>query len=92
MRLIHYVSDDQVAFFALQRAPTFDAGTDVTRMVAHGHIGPSDLKRNVLQDVAPGQLTAGPMTLWFQQTGFLATESALELVFRRPLNISNTLI
>jgi hypothetical protein len=36
----------------------------------------------VLQDVAPGQLTAGPMTLWFQQTGFLAMEYALELVFQ----------
>ena len=82
MRLIHYVSDDQVAFFALQRAPTFDAGTDVTRMVTYGHMGPQDLKRNVLQDVAPEQLTAGPMTLWFQQTGFLATEYALELVFQ----------
>jgi hypothetical protein len=33
IRLIRYVSDDQFAFFALERAPAFDAGTDVTRMV-----------------------------------------------------------
>ena len=82
MRLINYVSDDQIAFFAVQRAPTFDAGTDVTRMVTYGHMGPQDLKRNVLQDIAPGQLTAGPMTLWFQQTGVQATEYAIELVFQ----------
>lgn len=81
LRLVHYVSPDPIAFFAVQRAPVFDAGFDVSRMLAHGHMGPQDLQRNVLQDVAPGQLTAGPMTLWFQQTGPQATEYAIELVF-----------
>ena len=81
MRLIHYVSSDPIAFFALQRAAVFDAGFDVSRMLAYGHMGPSDLKRNVLQDAPSGQLLAGPMTLWFQQTGPVATEYAIELVF-----------
>lgn len=81
LRLVHYVSPDPIAFFALQRAPVFDAGIDVSKMLAYGHMGPQDLKRNVLQDVAASQLSAGPMTLWFQQTGPQATEYALELVF-----------
>jgi hypothetical protein len=81
MRLVHYVSPDPIAFFALQRAPVFDAGIDVNRMLVYGHMGPQDLNRNVLQDVATNQLSAGPMTLWFQQTGPQATEYAIELVF-----------
>jgi hypothetical protein len=51
-------------------------------MLVYGHMGPQDLKRNVLQDVALSQLSAGPMTLWFQQTGPQATEYAIELVFQ----------
>jgi hypothetical protein len=81
MRLVHYVSSDRIAFYALQRAAVFDAGYDVNRMLVHGHMGPQDLNRNVIQDVAPSQLSAGPMTLWFQQTGLQATEYAIELVF-----------
>lgn len=81
LRLVHYVSPDPIAFFALQRAPVFDAGIDVSKMLAYGHMGPQDLQRNVLEGVAPGQLVAGPMTLWFQQTGPQATEYAIELVF-----------
>jgi hypothetical protein len=82
MRLIHYASPDPIAFFALQRAPVFDAGMDVNRMLVYGHMGPQDLKRNVLQDIASTQLSAGPMTLWFQQTGPQVTEYAIELVFQ----------
>jgi hypothetical protein len=82
MRLVHYVSADPIAFYALQRAPVFDAGFDVNRMLIYGHMGPQDLKRNVLQNLAPVQLTAGSMTLWFQQTGSEATEYAIELVFQ----------
>ncbi len=82
MRLIHYVSPDKVAFFALQRSPVFDAGIDVNRMLVYGHMGPPDLQRNVLEKLAPEQLTSGPMTLWFQQTGPQATEYAIELVFQ----------
>jgi hypothetical protein len=81
MRLVHYVSPDPIAFFALQRAPVFDAGIDVNRMLVYGHMGPQDLNRNVLQDIAPAQLTTGSMTLWFQQTGPQATEYAIELLF-----------
>lgn len=82
VRLVHYVSPDPIAFYALQRAPVFDAGIDVSRMLVYGHMGPQDLKRNVLQNLAPAQLTAGPITLWFQQTGVQPTEYAIELVFQ----------
>lgn len=82
MRMIHYVSPDPIAFFALQRSMVFDAGIDVNRMLVYGHMGPPDLQRNVLEKLAPAQLTAGPMTLWFQQTGAQATEYAIELVFQ----------
>jgi hypothetical protein len=81
MRLVHYVSPDKKAFYALQQAAVFDAGYDVNRMLIYDHMGPQDLKRNVLQDIAPSQLSAGPITLWFQQTGSDATEYAIELVF-----------
>ena len=81
MRLIRYVSSDAIAFFALQRAAVFDAGIDPSRMLTHGHMGPPDLLRNVVQNISAAQLAAGPMTLWFQQTGQAATEYALELVF-----------
>ncbi len=81
MRLVHYVSADPIAFFAIQRAPVFDAGIDVNRMLVYGHMGPQDLQRNVLQGVSPTQLTSGPMTLWFQQTGPQTTEYAIELEF-----------
>lgn len=81
MRLVHYVSPDKKAFYALQQAAVFDAGYDVKRMLIYDHMGPQDLKRNVLQDIAPSKLSAGPITLWFQQTGSDATEYAIELVF-----------
>jgi hypothetical protein len=82
VRLVHYDSSDRIAFYALQRAPVFDAGTNVSRMLVYGHMGPEDLKRNVLEKLAPAQLTSGPMTLWFQQTGQQPTEYAIELVFQ----------
>jgi len=82
LRLARYVSADPIAFYALQRAPVFDAGVDVSRMLVYGHMGPADIQRNVLQEVAPAQLVAGPMTLWFQQTGSEVTDYAVELVFQ----------
>jgi len=89
VRLVHYVSPDSIAFYALQRSPVFDACngarcdvSHLSRMLVAGHMGPEDLRRNVLEKVAPAQLTAGSMTLWFQQTGSQATEYAIELVFQ----------
>lgn len=82
LRLVRYVSADPIAFYALQRAAVFDAGVDVGRMLVYGHMGPQDVQRNMLQEVAPGQLVAGPMTLWFQQTGLEVTDYAIELVFQ----------
>jgi hypothetical protein len=82
VRLVQYLSDDPVAFYALQRAAVFDAGIDVNRMLVYGHMGPADLLRNVLAAVAPERLGAGPMTLWFQQTGMLPTRYAIEVIFQ----------
>lgn len=82
VRLVHYASSDPIAFYALQKAPVFDAGFDVSRMLVYGHMGPEDLKLNVLEKLTPAQLTSGPMTLWFQQTGLQPTEYAIELVFQ----------
>jgi hypothetical protein len=78
-KLVHYVSDDKVSFYAIQRAPVFDAGFDVNRMLVYGHMGPDDLARNVVASIPGGQLDAGPMTLWFQQTGPIPTQYAVEV-------------
>ncbi len=82
LRLVRYVSDDAVAFYALQRSPVFDAGVDVSKMLVYGHMGPQDLRRNVVAEIAPQLMGEGPMTLWFQQTGPLPTAFAMELVIR----------
>jgi hypothetical protein len=81
VRLLQYVSEDAVSFYALQRSAVFDAGVDVTRMLVYGHMGPSDLARNVVANVPAGSLGAGPMSLWFQQTGAQTTRYAIEVVF-----------
>jgi hypothetical protein len=80
VRLVHYVSQDAVAFYALQPSKVFDAGFDVSRMLVYGHMGPSDLARNVLANVPKTKLGEGPMTLWFQQTGALPTRYAIEVI------------
>jgi hypothetical protein len=81
LRLVYYISPDPIAFYALRRAEVFDDRFNLGRMLIYDHMGPKDLNRNVLQDLAANQLSAGPMTLWFQQTGSDATEYAIELVF-----------
>jgi len=80
VKLVQYVSEDAIAFYALQRNKVFDAGFDVSRMLVYGHMGPSDLGRNVLANVPKSQLGEGAMTLWFQQTGPLPTQYAIEVV------------
>ena len=80
VKLVQYVSEDAIAFYALQRNKVFDAGIDVSRMLVYGHMGPSDLGRNVLANVPKSQLGEGAMTLWFQQTGPLPTQYAIEVV------------
>jgi hypothetical protein len=80
VKLVRYVSEDAIAFYALQRSTVFDAGVDVSRMLVYGHMGPSDLGRNVLANVPKSQLGEGAMTLWFQQTGPLPTQYAIEVV------------
>jgi len=80
VKLVQYVSEDAIAFYALQRNTVFDAGIDVSRMLVYGHMGPSDLGRNVLATAPKSQLGEGAMTLWFQQTGPLPTQYAIEVV------------
>jgi hypothetical protein len=80
VKLVQYVSEDAVAFYALQPSKVFDAGFDVSRMLVYGHMGPSDLARNVLATVPTSQLGEGAMTLWFQQTGPLPTQYVIEVV------------
>jgi hypothetical protein len=79
VKLVQYVSEDKVAFYALQANQVFDAGVDVKRMLVYGHMGPSDLSRNVLANLPKSQLGEGAMTLWFQQTGSLPTQYAIEV-------------
>jgi hypothetical protein len=64
----------------LQPNKVFDAGFDVSRMLVYGHMGPSDLARNVLANVAKSKLGEGSMTLWFQQTGSPPTRYAIEVL------------
>ncbi len=80
VKLVQYVSEDAIAFYALQSNRVFDAGFDVSRMLVYGHMGPRDLARNVLADVPKSKLGEGPMTLWFQQTGPLPTRYAIEVI------------
>ena len=79
VKLVQYVSDDKVAFYALQASQVFDAGEDIKRMLVWGHMGPGDLARNVLANLPKSQLGEGAMTLWFQQTGSLPTRYAIEV-------------
>ena len=79
VRLVRYASEDAIAFYAIQSSSVFDAGEDVSRMLVYGHMGPADLNRNVLANVPMDKLGEGPMTIWFQQTGTLPTEYAIEI-------------
>ena len=82
LRLVHYASEDAIAFFALQRAAVFDAGVDTQRMAAWGHFGPQDLARNLLERLGEPLLAAGPLVLWVQQTGDRVTRYAFQIDLR----------
>jgi hypothetical protein len=79
LRLVRYASPDEIAFYALQRGPVFDAGTDVRRMIAWKHLGPPDLLANLLEAVDPGELGPGTFVLWINQTGEPRTGYAIEV-------------
>jgi hypothetical protein len=79
MRLVAYDSIDTVAFYALQKSPVFDAGTDISRMVSWKHLGPPDLLAELLGSVAVAERGAGPYTLWIQQTGADRTAYAVDI-------------
>ena len=80
VKLVQYLSEDAIAFYALLRNKVFDAGVDVSRMLVYGHMGHGDLGRNVLVNVPKTELGEGAMTLWFQQTGSQPTQYAIEVV------------
>ena len=80
VKLVQYVSEDTVSFYALQPNRVFDAGVDVSRMLVYGHMGPGDLARNVLATLPKSKLGEGAMTLWFQQTGSQPTRYAIEVI------------
>ena len=48
VKLVQYVSDDVIAFYALLTNRVFYAGDDVLRMLVNCYIGFSNLSRNVL--------------------------------------------
>ena len=85
VKLVQYISEDAIAFYALQASKVFDAGVDTARMLVYGHMGPADLSRNLVATLASAQLGEGAMTLWFQQTGPLNTQYAIEVVMS-PVN------
>ena len=84
LRLVHYRSPDEVAFYALQRGPVFDAGTDVQRMISWKHLGPPDLRVNLLETVEPAARGPGLFVLWVNQTGDERTEYAIEIEIGPP--------
>jgi hypothetical protein len=79
LRLVHYASPDPIAFYALQRAPVFDAGVDVQRMLSWKHLGPGDLLVELLAGIAATARGDGPYTLWINQTGADRTAYAIEI-------------
>lgn len=84
LRLVHYASPDLVAFYALQRGPVFDAGTDVQRMIAWKHLGPGDRSANLLETVSAQARDAGFFVLWVNQTGTDLTTYAIEIEIGAP--------
>lgn len=84
LRLVHYESADPIAFYAVQQAPVFDAGTQVQRMLAWGHLGPPELRLDLLASIPPLTRGAGPYTLWMNQTGGDATAYAIEITIGPP--------
>lgn len=83
VRLVHYVSNDSVAFYALQNAREFNAGFDTSKMLVFDHMGPDKLAVNVVSEIPKSALGAGPVTLWFQQTGSSPTVYAIEVTIQR---------
>ncbi|MBU6285843.1 MAG: hypothetical protein EBQ48_04605 [Betaproteobacteria bacterium] len=92
-KLVHYRSEDKIAFFALQRGQVFDAGNDISRMMVYGHLGPTDmpvqgsvpvfkLGQNIATSLSAAQRSAGSIVLWMQQTGSQSTDYAFEIRLR----------
>lgn len=74
-----YQSPDEIAFYAMQRAEVFDAGTDVNKMLTYGHFGPKDIGRNLVESIPDASLRLSPLTTWVNQTGTLKTKYVLQM-------------
>jgi hypothetical protein len=84
LRLVHYDSVDPIAFYALQRGPAFDAGTNVQRMLSWKHLGPPDRFVELLAAVPDAERGPGIYTLWMNQTGSDRTAYAIEIGIGTP--------
>ncbi len=78
-----YQSVDEIAFYAMQRAQVFDAGTDIKKMLVFGHFGPTDIGSNLVQSAPLASLRTGSLTTWVNQTGTLKTTYLLQVDVQR---------
>jgi len=91
-KFIVYQSADAVAFYAMQQQGVFNAGTDVSKMLAFGHFGPEDLDRNLLLSIPNATVSTGPITTWVNQTGSLITRYALQMDFAKSAAAGDTAV
>ena len=101
MLLFDYVSQDGVAFGALQEGAAFTAGNDTSQMLGYAHFGPGDddsIGSDLLDDFALGAgaigfsqpLSSGTYTFWVQQAG-PNTDYALNLVVTQDIELAVSL-
>jgi Ca2+-binding RTX toxin-like protein len=67
LSLKSYQSDDDVAFFALQKGDKFTAGQNISLMLTGRHFGSQDLNENLLDGIA--EPITSDIVLWMNQTG-----------------------
>lgn len=80
LKWVHLVANHATAFYGLQHSNVFNAGTEASRMLAHGRIDASDLGRNVLANLSPSKLGAGPNTLMIGQSAPEPTSYMIEVM------------
>ena len=88
--LNHYVSEDAVAFIAIQAGSVFtepNTGTNPANLLGYLHVGDANLGLDILPDMGTADgaqgftppLPAGDYSLWIQQTGLALTEYTFDL-------------
>ena len=78
VKLVFYAPND-FALYVVQPSSVFDVNIDATHMLVFGQIGLIVLNRNILVNAEPHWHLEGPMTLRFQQNGYLPRPYAIEL-------------